>query len=152
MDVDYMLILPCHTHTHTAVCAYCQVVCVKRSAAREACIYRTTWVHFRYLIGVVDHLAEDSTAHVLFSLINFCCFIHGFCLVAVLYGVIFVPIKTGQGCRSVKAQVVKWSGVVVVVAASLQILDVWRYVEVLTGLNTSMCAPNVYHEAFGILR
>lgn len=143
----------------TAVCACCLGVCVNHRAVREACIYRNTWVHFRYLVGVVDYLAEDSTAHVLFSLINFCCFIKVFfVVVAVIYCLIFANLFRSKQVRDVEVSKDKllvsrsrWSRVVLVVAASLHFMcggmsGSWLQ------LNTIMCAPNVYHEAFVISR
>lgn len=106
-----------------AACACCLEVCVNGRAGWEVFIYRNTWVHFR----VVDYLAEDSTAHVLFSWIHLCCFKKSF-LLLLCNLCKFVAIKRRQRRRSVKGGAAfsrsRWNRVVLVVAASLQILFV----------------------------
>lgn len=103
-----MGVLPCHTNVE-CVSAWpfvaCSLgVCVNRRAVREACIYRNTWVHFRYLIGVVDYPAEDSLLMLSFFSINLCCFIKNCCCCCCQLLCKLVSSKTGQRCKSVREQ------------------------------------------------
>lgn len=155
MDVDYQQWLFCpvtqmlsvRAHGHLCLLFGSVWVCVNRRAAQEACIYRNTWVQYRYLIGLLDYLAEDSTAHVLFSSLFLCGFIKAFfccCCCHLLCNFCkLVSIKTGQRCRSVRGQAacqqvtVKSCGCGSVTANTL-------YVEVCRGPDSSwipVCVP-----------